>query len=349
MFAALVYVLLTYLFSVALGEPRVHDPSLDLTYSGISLNNVEYFQNIRYANSTEGVNRFAAPKPFTYGKGSIIDATGRGPSCPQPQAALPPLFSEVPEISEDCLSLRITRPAGIDYDNAKPLPVLVWVHGGAVIWGSAYDEHFNPEKLLQQSMDDGKPVVFVAINYRLSIFGFASSPAIMEENAMNNGMRDQREALLWIQRNIGWFGGDATRITAFGQSAGGTFIGLQQVAYGGKEPAPFQQAFMMSGPTGTALNTTSNITAEHTASVAKTLGCDLSKDSKSVLACLRAVPMETLLKEEVSYAQQVHPPFGALVFVPSIDDDILPNQPSRLLRSGKFSRGKIGLLRYDRR
>lgn len=89
---------------------------------------VEHFQNIFYAEDTSGQNRFAPPVPTRPAKGSIIDATLPGAWCPQGLGDVLPFTSQVTNISENCLSLRIARPGGTRAD-AK-LPVMVWLHGG---------------------------------------------------------------------------------------------------------------------------------------------------------------------------------------------------------------------------
>jgi len=118
----------------------------------------------------------------------VVDATLPGAGCPQLQDAMPPFFSEEKTISEDCLSLRIVRPQGVTSES-KP-PVVVWLHGGGVVKGSAYDPHFDPENLIKLSVDSGKPTIYAAINYRLTMFGFARLPLLKDQKSLNVGMRD---------------------------------------------------------------------------------------------------------------------------------------------------------------
>lgn len=169
-----------------------------------------------------------------------------------------------------------------------------------MIKGSAYDDHINPEKLVAESARNKQPVLYAAINYRLSIFGFATMRLLKEQKSMNNEMRDQREALHWVQDNIALFGGDPSRVIIFGQSSGATFSGLQVVAYGGQQPAPFQRTFQTFGAAGTALNTSTNWAAINTATVADKVGCKGSE--KAVLACLRGTLMQELLDLELKHA-----------------------------------------------
>lgn len=304
------------------------------TYEGALLGEIEHFQNIKFAKAP----RFAPPEIYTPQKGSFIDASSPGAACPQIKDALPPFFAETPEISEDCLNLRIARPAGVTKDSN--LPVVVHIYGGGVIKGSAYDPHFEPDKLLSIAAASGTPVVYVAINYRVSIFGFARLPILKEQKALNLGMRDQRAAFEWVRSHIAAFGGDPERVTSFGTSSGGTFSALQLMAYGGERGVPFQRVWSMSGPPGTAINITSDVTTSHTLAVAGRLGCgnDL-KEEKKVLQCLRDVPMQELLDVAMAYSRENHPPLGLFTFIPSVDEDFIPDRTSTLHEAGKFVKG----------
>jgi carboxylesterase type B len=147
-------------------------------------------------------------------------------------------------------------------------------------------------------------------------------------------MRDQRAGFQWVKDNIKALGGDLTRITAFGLSAGGTFSSLHPIAYGGEKGVPFTQAWIMSGPPGTALNMSSDATTVHTLAVAEKVGCSNDDDIK-VLECLREVPVENLLSTTMDYSVANHPPAGLFTFIPSIDDDFFPDRQSVLYKAGK--------------
>ncbi|OTA61481.1 alpha/beta-hydrolase [Hypoxylon sp. EC38] len=320
----------------AVSDPSVKLEESGVTYRGVTKGHVEHFLNIKYAHDTSGRRRFAPPEPYTPPKGSEIAATAPGPACPQSKEALPPFFDESPEISEDCLNLRISRPIGTKADDK--LPVVVWLHGGGVLKGSAYDSHFDPENLLELSTSLKKPVVYIALNYRLTIFGFAQLPILKEQKSMNLALRDQRVGLEWIKNNIAAFGGDPDRITVFGLSAGGTFASLHLLSYGGKEGVPFTQAWAMSGPPGTALNVTTNAVELHTCAVAEKVQCGADKD-QDILDCLRRVPVEELTSAAMEYSRNNHPPHGVLTFIASIDGDFVPDRHTRLYKSGDFVKG----------
>lgn len=308
-----------------------------ISYRGTTKGPIEYFEKIKFAHDTSGERRFAPPEPYTPPDGSEIDATVPGPACPQSKSGLPPFFSETPDISEDCLHLRIVRPIGTIAEDR--LPVVVWLHGGGVVMGSAYDPHFDPENIIKLSTSIEKPVIYVSLNYRLTIFGFANLETLYDQKSLNVGMRDQRAGFQWIKDNIASFGGDPDSITAFGLSAGGTCISLHTMAYGGEKGVPFTKAWPMSGPPGTALNVTSDAPRLHTIAVAKELGCQ-TENEKDILSCLREVPMEKLTEAAMDYSVANHPPAGLFTFIPSVDGDFIPDRHTVLYKAGRFTKGK---------
>ena len=121
------------LFSLYNGTtPVVTNPRTGISYRGTSVNGIEHFQNIFYAEDTSGSNRFAPPIEFAPPRGTIVDATATGAWCPQGTGGPPlPFTSPINNISENCLSLRIARPSGLRASDK--LPVLVWIHGGTEI------------------------------------------------------------------------------------------------------------------------------------------------------------------------------------------------------------------------
>ncbi|KAK8001548.1 lipase [Apiospora marii] len=316
-------------------DPVVTVSELGVQYRGLLRESVEEFNSVKFAEDTSGSRRFAPPEPYVPPKGGEIDATAPAPACPQIRDPLPPFFGATPDQSEDCLYLRITRPAGTKPDDK--LPVVVHVMGGGVIKGHSQEAMYDPVHLVTHSSQIGQPVIHVVLNYRVTIFGFARLPVLKEQKSLNAGMRDQRAGFQWVKDHIAAFGGDRDRVTSFGLSSGGTFTSLQLMAYGGSRGVPFDRAWCMSGPPGTALNMTSDATELHTRAVAQTLGCNPSSDDDSaILRCLRAVPMDKLTETAMGYAMQNHPPAGLFTFIPSVDGDFLPERQSALYKAGRF-------------
>ena len=123
---------------------------------------------------------------------------------------------------EDCLVLSVRTPTR---DVNAKLPVLVWVHGGALLFSKSESFGYSPNSQLVASMN----IVSVSMNYRLGPFGFIVIKELMKENGRNIsygnlGYMDQILSLKWIKDNIAKFGGDPNRVTLFGHSAGGAAV-----------------------------------------------------------------------------------------------------------------------------
>ncbi|OAP54372.1 hypothetical protein AYL99_11473 [Fonsecaea erecta] len=193
-------------------------------------NKVANYLGIQYATIPA---RFRQSKPVNLSELSgVLDATRYGPKCPQiriTRTETAHLYEGVRRSSEypvdefGCLRLNIYVPRGVQ----GPLPVLVWIHGGGFVFGDGNSE-FDGNYLVEHALEKGKPIIFVAMNYRLGFFGFLSSKELSAEASAsgetpftNMAMYDQRVALLWIQEHIHYFGGDPSNITIAGESAGG--------------------------------------------------------------------------------------------------------------------------------
>jgi para-nitrobenzyl esterase len=170
------------------------------------------FKGIPYAEPPVGELRWTAPRPKASWTG-VRSAAEFGSGCAQTFAS-----ASFPK-SEDCLYLNIWTPA---QSGSAALPVMVWIHGGGLVVGSTSEPLYDGEELAK------KGVVVVTINYRLSIFGFFAHPELGKESTHdasgNYGFLDQIAALQWVKRNIAAFGGDANKVTIFGQSAGGRSV-----------------------------------------------------------------------------------------------------------------------------
>ncbi|KAI1746544.1 putative lipase [Xylaria castorea] len=322
--------------SVICTGPRVIDNGQGVTYEGLDRNGIEVFLGIPFGEDTSGTNRFKPPRPYAPAQGTIINAKSYGPACPQSvEAASPPFaYTDVTEISEDCLNLIIGRPAGTTKYNR--LPVMVWIHGGGFWTGQNREATTSPDGMVRESVVNGLPVIMVAINYRLGFFGFAQSAALEAEGSENAGLRDQRLALEWVRKHIDQFGGDRDRITIFGQSSGGLAVGMQIMAYGGSKPVPFQQGICESQNNEPGI--TANFTIDAMQLVVNAVGCNTSSlQSEETVRCLRDFDMETLLNASIAtHFTDVAHNIGD-IWLPVVDGDFLPAAPSQLIKEGRFA------------
>ncbi|KAJ2987405.1 hypothetical protein NUW58_g4526 [Xylaria curta] len=197
--------------------------------------------------------------------------------------------------------------------------------------------------MVRESVANGLPVIMVAINYRLGVFGFAQSAALKAERSENAGLRDQRLALEWVREHIDQFGGNRDKITIFGQSSGGLAVGMQirsdssgAVAYGASKPVPFQQAIGQSQINEPGI--TGYFTAEAMKSVVSAVGCNASSlHSDKTVSCLRSFDTQTLLNASIeTYVADVAHNVGD-IWLPVVDGDFLPAAPSRLIKEGRFA------------
>ncbi len=183
--------------------------------SGIKEDGVYRYLGIPYAAPPIGDRRWKPPVPPQPWK-MIRPAIRFGPACCQSMLSLDP---SIEEVSEDCLYLNVWTPSIKPSDS---LPVMVYLHGGGFARGSGSSPVYNQPFLAR------KGIVLVTVNYRLGAFGFLAHPALSSEShtasSGNYGLMDQIEALTWVQRNAGRFGGDPGNITLFGQSAGGASV-----------------------------------------------------------------------------------------------------------------------------
>ncbi|KAF9240616.1 Alpha/Beta hydrolase protein [Melanogaster broomeanus] len=282
--------------------PRAQSPTValdDATFSGVASGPINKFLGIPYAKAPTGGLRFQVTQPIPSYSGNY-SATEYGPACIQqavniPQSmqdagdqvvqAVEQVYTAASPTSEDCLSINVIAPS--DIAPGTKLPVVVWFHGGSFQVGSS--SAVDGSAVVQRSISTNEPVIYVSMNYRLNAFGFLGSLETLAAEVGNLGLRDQREALQWVQNYIHAFGGDASKVTLWGQGAGAVSASLQMLTNGGNTEGLFRGAFMQSGapvPTGHS----SHGQAFYDSIVLQT-GCANTTDT---LACLRSAPLDAL-------------------------------------------------------
>ncbi len=243
---------------------------------------IRVFKGVPFAAPPVGKLRWLPPQPVAAWQG-VLACTEFSSICPQ--AAYPggSVYVQAPQPqSEDCLYLNIWT--GAEKADEKR-PVMVWIHGGALTRGSASIPFYDGDALAR------KGVVLVTINYRLGPFGYFAHPALSKESehgsSGNYGVLDQIAALGWVQRNIGAFGGDPTRVTIFGESAGSWSVCALVAAPMAK--GLFQRAIGQSGgcfvPMQYLKEARNGLPAAETAGegLSAILGCDKEADPLAAL------------------------------------------------------------------
>ncbi|TFK27828.1 alpha/beta-hydrolase [Coprinopsis marcescibilis] len=311
------------------------------------------FLGIRYAAPPTGNLRWREPRPPAKEKGLNLaysppnrcyqaypglSSNGTGSVFEKVVRSSPPTNAS-PE-TEDCLFLNVYTP-GDDFNKVakKKLPVIFWIHGGGYILGSATstgyggNAAYDGNELIRLS---GGKVVVVAIQYRLGLFGFLSSKYVKANGALNAGLLDQQFALQWVQRNIAKFGGDPSRVTIWGQSAGGGSVLQQLIANGGKTSPPlFSNAILSSMFLPAQHRFDHHIFESQFSKVLELTGCAKTKGDPT--ACLRKAEASVLQSANTRMADEAVWTYGEFSFVPVVDEDLIRESPTRSLKQGRVN------------
>lgn len=308
----------------ASGRTAGADPVVDTDYGpvrGTDDGLVKAWKGIRYAAAPVGELRWRAPEPPQRWR-EVADARRVGPVCPQPTDPRIPLdLGGVQD--EDSLRLNVWAPSGTEAGDGKP--VMVWVHGGAYVLGSANQPLYHGRALAS-----GGDVIVVTVNYRVGAFGFLDLSEFTTARSRfdtNPGLRDVLAALHWVQDNIASFGGDPARVTLFGESAGGGIVTTLMTSPSAR--GLFSAAIAQSSPV------TSVYSAERGRRTAErfldTLGVAPADADRLVDAPLPVVlAASKRLFDEIPARVP-----GTLAFAPIVDGDVVPGLPVALARAGR--------------
>lgn len=280
-------ILIPHVVTVTNGTVSPVAVTLNGTFEGVhsSAYNQDYFLGVPYAQPPLGQLRFRNPQSLNSSFSEVKLAAEYYPECvgygPDDQIGYPR--------AEDCLVLNVVRPSS---NEGRLLPVAVWIHGGDFQEGGPTDQRYNLSFIVDKSVTVGKPILGVSIAYRLGPWGFLSSQEVVDSGQTNIGLRDQRLALHYIQENIEAFGGDPTKVTIWGESAGAASVGLHLMAYGGRDDNIFRAGIMESG-NPVNYNTFRNNTYYQPMydSIVSATGCT---NSSSSLDCIRDLPFDQL-------------------------------------------------------
>ncbi|VDL70286.1 unnamed protein product [Nippostrongylus brasiliensis] len=308
----------------ALGSIR----GLPQTFEG---EKVTAFLGVPYARPPVGARRFAKPEMIESWNGEL-EARVPAKTCfltidtAFPQFPGAEMWNPPNGVSEDCLNMNIWVPANHDGS------VLVWIFGGGFFSGSPSLDLYDGTALAAM-----KHTIVVNINYRLGPFGFLylgdDSPV-----PGNMGLLDQQTALRWVHEHIGSFGGDPSRVTLFGESAGSASATAHVAA-----PGSYQYFNKIIANSGTIMNSwasrTPDTMLELSLRLAKRLNCTTrGTDAASIHACLRGTPASVIQVEADSVSSDIGLPM-TFAFVPvSADKNFFKGDVFERLRSRNFKK-----------
>ena len=280
------------------------------------------FKGIPFAAPPVGALRWKAPQPvvpWTDVKQTVAFAN----SCMQ-DMAMARQMGDTSEISEDCLYLNVWTPAARASDR---LPVLVWIYGGGFSGGMTSVPMYNGEHLAK------KGIVVVSIAYRVGAFGFLAHPELSAESGKgsgNYGLQDMIAGLEWVKNNVDRFGGDPSKVTIFGHSAGGMAVSMLAASPAAAEL--FRGVIAMSGASMAPLRTGARGETGLRVpllSIAETEGAAfIGKLGAADITAARGISAEDIQKAVAG---------SGVSFRPVSDGNIIIDDQYRLYQSGRFN------------
>ncbi|KAI4731503.1 alpha/beta-hydrolase [Aureobasidium sp. EXF-10728] len=353
----------TTVLAAPVEEKRATGPSAVVkngTIIGSSTGNVESFKGIPFALPPTGSLRLKPPQSITasYPSGTLV-ATGIPKACPQffsqvdttnipsdvlGELLMSPLVQAATDTGEDCLTLNVQRPAGTT--SSSKLPVVFWIFGGGFEVGST--QQYDGTPLVAESATLGHGVIYVAVNYRVGGFGWLAGKELQADGSTNLGLKDQRKGLEWVAENIAAFGGDPTKVTIWGESAGAISVFDQMIVnsgdntYNGKPL--FRGAIMDSGSIVPAVDVAHPKAQAVYDVVVNAAGCSGSSDT---LECLRNVDYETFMRAADSVPGLFSYQSVNLAYLPRPDpaDGFFPVSPDIAVANGNYA--KVPLISGD--
>lgn len=310
----------TMLSSTASGKvPLVVQTRFGPVIGALAFTGQRVFKGIPYAAPPVGALRWRAPVDPEPWKIPLL-CDNFGSSCPSYPASTD-LDLQLETFDEDCLYLNVWTPAE---SQDSRLPVMVYVHGGSFLTGSAAKTFYNGAYLAK------KDVVVVTFNYRLGVFGFFCHPGLADPSTGgsygNYGLLDQIAALRWVRDNISAFGGDPGRVTFFGESAGA--VSVLALMSSSLSKGLFNTAIAQSGAIPFNLKTKEDA-SKFWIGIAEKQGIE---DGPRSLDALRSLRWEKLLKMTPSNDGMM--PARSTLDLLCIDGYLFEDQPLDVWRSG---------------
>ncbi|WP_199836095.1 carboxylesterase/lipase family protein [Streptomyces sp. TP-A0356] len=272
---------------------------------------VAVFRGIPFAAPPFGPHRFRPPVPPEPWDG-VRDAGAFGPTPPKPpySEAFARYLSDPVVGGEDCLNLNLWTP---ELGAGARLPVLVWIHGGALTRGSSAVPVYDGSSFAR----DG--VLLVSFNYRLGVEGYGLFP----DAPPNPGLRDQLAALEWVHEAIAAFGGDPDRVTVFGESAGAISIGALLASP--RARGLFHRAVLQSGPP-------ESTERDRVRRLVRRMATRLKVPATA--AAFAAVDRTLLAEIQAEVGRRASPILGGPAFGIVVDGDLVPLDPLEALLDG---------------
>jgi para-nitrobenzyl esterase len=294
------------------------------TVEGFTRDGVNRWRSIPYARPPVGPLRLRAPQPAEPWRG-VRYCHGFGYCAPQQRMYTILAPGKYQPMSEDCLTLNVVtpkRPAD------RPLPVMVFIHGGGYFMGSSATPIYDGAALAR------KGCVYVSVNYRLGALGCLDLSSLSNEDITlddNLYLRDLVMALRWVRDNIGVFGGDPDNVTIFGESAGAHAVATLLAVPAAK--GLFAQAISESPAAG--MIRSADVAAEYATRFAALLG---AREDDGPHAVMAARPAELVTAFERLVRQGQRDMLGAFAAGPTRGTDYLPLDPVEAMRAGKAHR-----------